>query len=145
MAFKIITDSASDLPQWIIDQYGTMVIPTPVVIDGVDHRDRQDIFPGEFYDILRSGVDVKTYHINAAMFYDAFEPYAKEGGEYAYLYRAMAELSATLELKYCISVSPPVLPAPSAQPIWQRMTCWRSIPISSSPSSTPNVHPWASA
>jgi len=85
MAFKIITDSASDLPQWIIDQYGTMVIPTPVVIDGVDHRDRQDIFPGEFYDILRSGVDVKTYHINAAMFYDAFEPYAKAGDEVLYI------------------------------------------------------------
>ncbi|MBQ2650557.1 MAG: DegV family protein [Clostridia bacterium] len=85
MAFKIITDSASDLPQWIIDQYDTLVIPTPVVINGVDHRDRQDIFPREFYDILRGGADVKTYHINAAMFYDAFEPYAKAGDEVLYI------------------------------------------------------------
>ena len=85
MAFKIITDSASDLPQWIIDKYETLVIPTPVVIDGIDHRDRQDIFPKDFYNILRSGADVKTYHINAAMFYDAFEPYAKAGDEVLYI------------------------------------------------------------
>lgn len=85
MAFKIITDSASDLPQWIIDRYDTKVIPTPVVINGVDHRDRQDIFPAEFYDILRGGADIKTYHINAAMFYDAFEPYAKAGDEVLYI------------------------------------------------------------
>ncbi len=85
MAFKIITDSASDLPQAIIDCYKAHVIPTPVVINGVDHRDRQDIFPAEFYDILRSGADVKTYHINAAMFYDAFEPYAKAGDEVLYI------------------------------------------------------------
>ena len=85
MAFKIITDSASDLPQWIIDKYDTLVIPTPVVINGVDHRDRKDIFPKEFYNILRSGTDVKTYHINAAMFYDAFEPYAQAGDEVLYI------------------------------------------------------------
>ena len=85
MAFKIITDSASDLPQWIIDKYDTLVIPTPVVVNGVDHRDRQDIFPREFYDILRGGADVKTYHINAAMFYDAFEPYAQRGDEVLYI------------------------------------------------------------
>ena len=85
MAFRIITDSASDLPQWIIDQYGLTVIPTPVVIDGVDHFDRKDIFPDTFYDILRSGTDVKTYHINASMFYDAFEPFAQAGDELLYI------------------------------------------------------------
>ncbi|MBQ3062584.1 MAG: DegV family protein [Clostridia bacterium] len=85
MAFKIITDSASDTPQWIIDKYDLHMIPTPVVINGEDHFDRKDIFPKDFYDILRSGVDVKTYHINAAMFYDAFEPYAQRGDEVLYI------------------------------------------------------------
>lgn len=85
MAFRIITDSAADLPRWIIDQYGLTVIPTPVVIDGVDHFDRKDIFPDTFYDILRSGADIKTYHINAAMFYEAFEPYAQAGDEVLYI------------------------------------------------------------
>lgn len=85
MAFKIITDSASDMPQWIIDKYNLHVIPTPVVIEGVDHFDRKDIFPDKFYDILRSGVEISTYHINAAMFTEAFEPYAQRGDELLYI------------------------------------------------------------
>ena len=85
MAFKIITDSASDTPQWIIDKYGLLMIPTPVVINGEDHFDRKDIFPDRFYDVLRSGVDIKTYHINAHMFREAFEPFAKAGDEVLYL------------------------------------------------------------
>ena len=32
MAFKIITDSASDLPRELIDKYQIHVIPTPVTI-----------------------------------------------------------------------------------------------------------------
>lgn len=85
MSFKIITDSASDMPQWIIDKYSLTVIPTPVVIDGVDHFDRQDIFPEEFYNILRSGTNISTYHINEAMFAAAFEPFAERGDEVLYI------------------------------------------------------------
>ena len=33
---KIITDSASDMPQYIVERFNLHVIPTPVVIDGVD-------------------------------------------------------------------------------------------------------------
>ena len=36
---KIVTDSASDLPEEIINRYGLHVIPTPVVIDDVDYLD----------------------------------------------------------------------------------------------------------
>ena len=85
MAFRIITDSASDLPRWVIDRYGIEVSPTPGVINGVDHFDRKDIFPDTFYDILRGGADVKTYHINAAMFCAAFEPYARAGDGLLYI------------------------------------------------------------
>ena len=60
MAFRIITDSASDLPQWIIDQYGLTVIPTPVVIDGVDHFYRKDIVPRTLYDSRHSRTDDQT-------------------------------------------------------------------------------------
>ncbi len=85
MAFKIITDSASDTPQWIVDKYSLHMIPTPVVINGEDHFDRKDIFPEQFYDILESGADVKTYHINAHMFYENFLPYAEAGDEVLYM------------------------------------------------------------
>ncbi|MHB8128115.1 MAG: DegV family protein [Mobilitalea sp.] len=85
MALKIITDSASDTPKWVIDEYNLHVIPTPVVIDEKDYFDGKTIMPEEFYDILRSGKDVKTYHINSQMFYDNFMPYAKNEDEVIYI------------------------------------------------------------
>ena len=85
MALKIITDSASDTPKWVIEEFDLHVIPTPVVIDEKDYFDGQTIVPEEFYEILRSGKDVKTYHINSQMFYDNFLPYAEHKDEVIYL------------------------------------------------------------
>jgi len=85
MALKIITDSASDTPKWVIEEYNLHVIPTPVVINEKDYFDGTTIMPEEFYDILRSGKDVKTYHINSQMFYDNLLPYAKNGDEVIYI------------------------------------------------------------
>ncbi len=85
MALKIITDSASDLPDHIAKEFGVTVIPTPVVIDGVDYFDGKTIMPKEFYGLLREGVEVKTFHINAHMFREQFEPYAKNKDELIYL------------------------------------------------------------
>ena len=85
MALKIITDSASDLPKQIIDEYQVTVIPTPVVINEKDYFDGETIFPKEFYDILRKGTEVRTYHINSYMFYQHFEPFAKAHDEVIYL------------------------------------------------------------
>jgi DegV family protein with EDD domain len=85
VALKIITDSASDISREVIDRFHLHVIPTPVVIDEKDYFDGETIMPEEFYDILRSGKDIKTYHINSQMFYDNFEPYAKNGDEVIYI------------------------------------------------------------
>lgn len=82
--FTIITDSATDMPKWVIDKYNLKVIPTPVVIDGKDYFDGETIFQKEFYDIQRSGAKISTYHINQYMFTQAFLPYAKEGKEVVY-------------------------------------------------------------
>lgn len=85
MAFKIVTDSAADLPREVIEKYQLHVIPTPVTINGTDFFDGEDIFPEEFYKIQASGAEIKTYHINAFMFRKNFEPYAKAGEEVVYL------------------------------------------------------------
>lgn len=85
MALKIVTDSASDTPGWIIKEFNLHVIPTPVVIDEKDYFDGENLFPEEFYEILRNGKDIKTYHINSQMFYDNFLPYAKNGDEVIYI------------------------------------------------------------
>lgn len=83
---KIITDSASDLPGQYIQEHQLHVIPTPVVIDEIDYLDGQTIQTSEFYGILDDTKrDVKTYHINPAMFEEAFLPYAKKGDIIIYL------------------------------------------------------------
>ncbi|MDE5933949.1 MAG: DegV family protein [Lachnospiraceae bacterium] len=83
---RIITDSASDLPKDYIEKHHLHVIPTPVVIDNIDYFDGATIQTEEFYKILDDiKRDVKTYHINPAMFTDAFTPYAKAGDTIIYL------------------------------------------------------------
>lgn len=86
MALKIITDSASDLPNYLIEQYNVEVIPTPVVIDNVDYFDGDTIMPDKFYNIMREGrSEIRTYHINASMFKDHFLPYAQNNDELIYI------------------------------------------------------------
>ena len=85
MAFKIVTDSASDMPLEIKEKYDIHVIPTPVTIEGTDYFDSENIFPDEFYRIQSEGKDIKTYHISQYMFVQHFTPYAERGDEVLYI------------------------------------------------------------
>ena len=106
---KIITDSASDLSEELINRYQLHVIPTPVVIDEVDYLDGKTIHTREFYEILDdTSRDVRTYHINPAMFEEAFTPYAKTG-----------TVSFT-------SAFPRGSQEPSTLPILPGTTCWKN-------------------
>lgn len=40
------------MPQYIVERFNLHVIPTPVVIDGVDYLDGATIHTKEFYEIL---------------------------------------------------------------------------------------------
>lgn len=85
MALRIVTDSASDLPKSVIEEYGVHVIPTPVVIDEKDYFDGETIFPENFYDLLRKGTEVKTYHVNQFMFVEHLKPFAQAKDEVIYV------------------------------------------------------------
>lgn len=86
MAFCIITDSASDIPKRIIDEYHLHVIPTPVTLDGEDYFDGATLYPDEFYRIQKENkVDIKTYHISQFMFYENFKTFAERGDEVLYI------------------------------------------------------------
>ncbi len=85
MAFCIITDSASDVPENVIKEYDLHVIPTPVTIEGKDYFDGETIFPDQFYEIQASGKEIKTYHINQYMFEEHFLPFAERGDEVLYM------------------------------------------------------------
>lgn len=85
MTYRIVTDSATDLPREIIEKYELHVIPTPVIINGTDYFDGDTIHPDEFYKIQAEGAEITTYHINAHMFRQHFEPYARRGDSVVYL------------------------------------------------------------
>lgn len=85
MAFYVITDSASDVPESVIKEYDLHVIPTPVTIDGKDYFDGSTIFPDTFYAWQEQGKEISTYHISELMFYDNFKPYAERGDEVLYI------------------------------------------------------------
>lgn len=86
MAFCIITDSASDIPQAVIKEFGLHVIPTPVMIDEKDYFDGETIFPDEFYRIQKENKsEIKTYHISQYMFEEHFRPFAERGDEVLYI------------------------------------------------------------
>lgn len=85
MGFRIITDSASDIPRSVIEEYGLYVMPTPVTIDGTDYFDGENIFPEEFYKIQAEERDIKTYHISQYMFEQHFKKFAEAGDEVLYI------------------------------------------------------------
>lgn len=85
MAFKIITDSASDITVEIIKEYDLYVMPTPVTIDEVDYFDGDTIMPDEFYKLQEEDHDIKTYHISQYMFEEHFTKFAKRGDEVLYI------------------------------------------------------------
>lgn len=85
MGFCIITDSASDIPESVIKEYGLYVMPTPVTIEGTDYFDGKTIFPDQFYEIQASGKEISTYHISQYMFEEHFRFLAKQGDEVLYI------------------------------------------------------------
>lgn len=85
MAFKIITDSASDVSREIIEEFDLHVIPTPVTVEETDYFDGETIFPGDFFKIQAEGKDIKTYHVSQFMFQEHFRPFAEAGDEVLYI------------------------------------------------------------
>ncbi|MDE7366421.1 MAG: DegV family protein [Lachnospiraceae bacterium] len=85
MNYTIITDSATDMPKEIIEKYKLHVIPTPVVVEGIDYFDGETIFPEEFYQKQRENAEISTYHINTHMFLEHFRPYAERGEPVIYV------------------------------------------------------------
>jgi len=54
MKLGIVTDSTSDLPNYLIEQYGIEVIPTILILDGKEYADGNGISRDDFYKRLPS-------------------------------------------------------------------------------------------
>lgn len=49
---KIMADSTCDLSQDIVDKYKIGIVPLNIIIDGTSYKDKIDITPDEFFNIL---------------------------------------------------------------------------------------------
>ena len=84
MSFEILTDSASNLTDDLLEKYGIHMLSCFYLIDDVEYpcyvpgRDYAEA-GREFYHKLRNKVDIKTSLINTARLIEFFEPFLQAG------------------------------------------------------------------
>jgi DegV family protein with EDD domain len=96
MNVKILTDSASDLPEEIIKEYDIDVLPMTIMKDDKEYKDRIDISPKVIFDGMRNKEVFKTAQVTPIAFEEKFEQYAKQGIPVVYV-GFSSELSATYQ------------------------------------------------
>lgn len=78
MTIKILSDSACDLPEEILDEYNIEILPIVVNKGEKEFLDRATLMPKEMYDDMRNGAVYKTAQIPPHMFEEKFEEIAKK-------------------------------------------------------------------
>jgi DegV family protein with EDD domain len=82
MAYRIVVDSSSDIPQELSAKLGIVTVPMPVYIDGQSYREGIDLFPKEFYAQFKNYKDLpKTSQPNLNVLKDVYEKVLAEGDE----------------------------------------------------------------
>lgn len=78
MRVKIISDSACDLSEDIIDQYEIEVLPIVVINKDREYLDKIDIIPEELYEGMRNSQIFRTSQIPPTVFLKSFENIGKK-------------------------------------------------------------------
>ncbi len=85
MNVKIITDSASDLPQELVTKHDIEIMPLMVIIGNEEYYDREEIQAKELYSTLREGTMAKTSQIPPSRIKETFVKYAEKGQPFIYI------------------------------------------------------------
>lgn len=88
MSFVIFTDGCSNLPGRLLRELDVQVLPCTYTVDGEPVTFSGDIeqFDSKaFYDLLRSGADIKTSLLNTQLFMDHFRPFLEQGLDVLYV------------------------------------------------------------
>lgn len=96
MAIKILTDSASDLPRHLLDEYDIDVAPLMVILGDEEYYDRETIDPHELYAEMRNGKSPSTSQVPPERMKAMFEKYAKQQISCIYI-GFSSELSGTYQ------------------------------------------------
>ncbi|QQY80211.1 DegV family protein with EDD domain [Keratinibaculum paraultunense] len=85
MTVKILSDSACDLPDEIIEELDIEILPIIVMKDDKEYLDKVTIEPKKMYDDMRKGVVYKTAQIPPKVFEEKFEEIAQKGESTIYV------------------------------------------------------------
>lgn len=77
---QVVTDSACDLPEELVQRYRIKIVPLTADIDGDHFRERLDITPREFYKKMARSTDLpKTAQPSPAVFAETFQASSSDG------------------------------------------------------------------
>jgi DegV family protein with EDD domain len=97
-AVRIVTDSACDLPQSIVDELGIVVVPLTIRIDGVEYVDRADLSPAEFWAKCAASPSLpETAAPAPGQFEQAYRDLAGQGASAVVVVSLSGALSATMQ------------------------------------------------
>ncbi len=85
MVVKILTDSACDLTDEIIEEYDIDVLPIPVIKGEEEYLDKVTIDPMKMYDDMRKGEVYKTAQIPPYTYQEKFQEIAKKKEDTIYI------------------------------------------------------------
>lgn len=91
----VVTDSASYLPDEVIERFGISVVPVTVVIDEEAREEFVDIDSREFYDLLGRGARVQTSQPSPGRVLEVYERLAACGAKQIVSMHMAASLSGT--------------------------------------------------
>lgn len=75
-----LTDSCSDIPQELADQYGIEIIGFPINLEGKEYLERRDVTNQEFYALMRAAQGVPTTAaITQLQWVEIYARYVDEG------------------------------------------------------------------
>jgi DegV family protein with EDD domain len=97
MTVRIVTDSACDLSQELVDQHGIEIVPLSIRFGDEEYVDRVELSVDEFYaKMARSGILPETAAPSPGAFEQAFRKLA-DGGDEIVSINLSAALSATMQ------------------------------------------------
>lgn len=74
MSIAVVTDSAANVPAWLAEDLGIVVVPMILRIGDREYRDGVDLPPADFYERLTARAEpVSTSGAPVAAFHDAYE------------------------------------------------------------------------
>ena len=104
----VVIDSAAYLPESLIEQYGLLVAPLSVEIDGEQFLEGLDITADEFYGRVGSAKSVSTSQPAPGRFVELYRQAAKEGAEEIVSIHIGSSISGTVQSATLASESSPV-------------------------------------